>query len=310
MNYFPATIGSEKVTIDGEKVRDKMELVTQNVDTLACGKMPANGGTPIVLDGKIYLLTSSSQGLLYKLDGVTWTEIGALPYGFGSPPTVVYNGEIHILGGSTLSGTKHYKWDGTTWTSVSTLPYEFQVGGVVVLNNEIHIMGGSMNMNRTKHYKWNGSTWTQVSTLPYDFYEGSAVVLNNEIHIFGGKGGGQSHYKWNGSSWSSATSVPYVYESGSAVVLNDEIHIFGGSDMATGASDKTPYYHAKFTDNSWVWLDKILFSYWSNDTIYNKGIGITYTSAVVVLNGEFHVLAANVNREHYILNAKIYRQGS
>lgn len=309
MNYFRCCGGNEKVTIDGEKVKDKMELVTQNVGTLACGKMPTNGGTPIVFNDKLYLLTSNAK--LYKWDGTTWIEISALPSGFFSPPTVVYNGEIHILGGSTLSSEKHYKWDGTTWTSVSTLPFKFQVGGVVVLNNEIHLMGGSVNP--TKHYKWNGSTWTQVSTLPYNFYYGSAVVLNNEIHLLGGEGGYNTHYKWNGSSWTRVSSINYYFKNGSAVVINDEIHIFGGSESTGGNNDaKNPYRHMKFTNGSWTWLDYILFSYWSgndnNATIYNRGI--TNSSAVVVFNDEIHVLASNVNKEHYILNSKIYRQNS
>lgn len=307
MNYFPATIGSEKVTIDGEKVRDKMELVSQNVNTLACGKMPANGGSPVVWNNEIYLLTTK----LYKWDGTTWTEISALPSGFSSPPTVVYDGEIHILGGSTLSITKHYKWNGATWTSVSTLPYNFMFGGVVVLNNEIHLLGGTYSGVQRNHYKWNGTTWVSVSTLPYDFYDSQAVVLNDEIHLLGGNGGGSTHYKWDGSSWTRETNIPYRFVSGSAVVLNDEIHVFGGTETA-GSDPKNPYRHAKFTNGSWTWLDYILFSYWNNNdsnaTVYNKGI--TNSSAVVVLNGEFHVLAVNVNREYYILNSKIYRQGS
>jgi hypothetical protein len=103
--------------------------------------------------------------------------------------TVVYNNEIHILGGDN-NPTKHYKWNGSQWVSASTLPYNFIKGSAVVLNNEIHILGGVIGSTRTKHYKWDGSQWVSVSTLPCYFFGGSAVVLNSEIHILGGESEG------------------------------------------------------------------------------------------------------------------------
>ena len=119
-----------------------------------------------------------------------------LPYDFYNGSAVVYNNEIHILGGSdgsTGNGYKyHYKYNGTSWVSVSTLPYNFYYGSAVVLNNEIHILGGRGDSDNTKHYKYNGTSWESVSSLPYDFYDGSAVVYNNEIHMLGGSGNPQN----------------------------------------------------------------------------------------------------------------------
>jgi hypothetical protein len=99
-----------------------------------------------------------------------------LPYGFAYGSAVVYNGEIHILGGenNTLS---HYKWNGTSWVSVSTLPYSLMRGAAVVYNNEIHILGGYISGTAlAHHYKWDGTSWTDVGSLPYTFRDGSAVV--------------------------------------------------------------------------------------------------------------------------------------
>ena len=110
-------------------------------------------------------------------------SVSTLPYEFCKGSAVVYNNEIHILGGNR-DRTKHYKYNGTSWSSVSTLPYDFYEGSAVVYNNEIHILGGSAG--NTKHYKYNGASWSSVSTLPYEFYRGSAVALNDEIHILGG----------------------------------------------------------------------------------------------------------------------------
>ena len=80
----------------------------------------------------------SGGGKKVFIDGVQWKEelrlesdvaknisISTLPYEFRYGGAVVYNNEIHILGGYTgLETVSHYKWNGNSWASVSTLPYE------------------------------------------------------------------------------------------------------------------------------------------------------------------------------------------
>ena len=145
--------------------------------------------------------------------------ISTLPYDFSYGSAVVFNNEIHILGGGN---NNHYKWDGGTWStswhSVSTLPYDFKYGSAVVLNDEIHILGGGGTPK--KHYKWNGTSWTSVSTLPYNFAYGSAVVFNNEIHILGGSsgGGGTEHYRLKRI----ANLITLYLQSGNKIICDTE----------------------------------------------------------------------------------------
>ena len=113
-----------------------------------------------------------------------------LPYTFYQGCAVVYNDEIHILGGASgvdISALYyHYKWDGVQWEHVSTLPFPFINGCAVVLDGEIHIIGSSNDSTCYKyHYKWDGTAWVSVSTLKYNFYNGSAVVYDGQIHILG-----------------------------------------------------------------------------------------------------------------------------
>ena len=73
------------------------------------------GGTDVYIDG---VKSSASR--------VDINSFIKLPYTFYYGSVVVYNNEIHILGGSgSANYTKHYKWNGTTWSEVSTLPYAF-----------------------------------------------------------------------------------------------------------------------------------------------------------------------------------------
>ena len=152
----------------------------------------------VVLNEDIYI-PFGGNNKIFKYSGSTntWTTISStFPYQNSQGSTIVYNNQIHILGGNTGSGNYyHYKWNGSTWTSVSTLPYSFYDGSVVKLNGVIHILGG--NSTATKHYKWNGSSWVSVSTLPFDFYAGSAVVLYKAIHILGGIAEPNSAYGLN-----------------------------------------------------------------------------------------------------------------
>ena len=63
-------------------------------------------------------------------------SVSTLPYEFYNGSAVIYNNEIHILGGGVSDNqTNHYKYNGSAWESVSTLTYEFYSGSAVVYNN-------------------------------------------------------------------------------------------------------------------------------------------------------------------------------
>ena len=143
-------------------------------------------------------LDEKLQGKIIDGTLTSSSSVSTLPYEFYYGSAVVYNNEIHILGGNGNTNN-HYKWNGTSWTEVSTLPYDFAGGSAVVYNNEIHILGSADNSSYTNHYKWNGTAWVEVSTLPYNFCSGSAVVYNNEIHILGSADNSSytNHYKIN-----------------------------------------------------------------------------------------------------------------
>ena len=214
-----------------------------------------------------------------ELDG-SWGSVSTLPYSFYYGGAVVYNGEIHIIGGSGNT-TKYYKYNGNTWESIGTLPCYFSQGSVVVLNGEIHIMGSNESINRTSHYKYNGSIWESVSTLPYNFYNGCVAVLNNQIHIMGSSNSStyyKCHYKYNNSSWSSVSTLPYYFYNGSAVVLDNQIHIMGSSNS------NYRQLHYKYNGSSWSSATGLPYPF--------------YDGSAVVLNDEIHIFGS-VNSSSY-----------
>ena len=308
MNYFRCG-GSEKVTIDGEKVRDKMDLVSMNADNLILNKDSRvffYVNQVVVYNDIFYVL--NQYGLYKSKGGVKWELEAEYPLqtSYNGFRAVVYDGGIHFF-----NVGYHYKWDGATWTSVSTMPCN-SVGSAVVLNDEIHILGGALNP--TVHYKWDGVTWTSVSTLPYNFTS-SAVVLNDEIHIMGGYWGGAGysyHYKWNGTTWTTLSSLPYA-DTVLAVVLNDEIHILGGAKGSNGAYSNCNK-HYKYGSGSWTKLDDIVFLKISGATIYtsgvDKGSAFVYNNAIYVA-GDSDTTGVIGNFLGYtcrIINTKVYYQ--
>ena len=95
--------------------------------------VPFKKGGNVTIDGVPF-----EGDVLNLVSGLMFFELNNLPYDFNSGCAVVYNNEIHILGGE-YSETYHYKWDGTSWTKVSTLLYDFYRGCAVIYNNEIHL---------------------------------------------------------------------------------------------------------------------------------------------------------------------------
>ena len=205
-------------------------------------------------------------------------SVYTLPYDFAYGAAVVFNNEIHILGGYE-NKTAHYKYNGSSVEEVSTLPYEFYGGAAVVYNNELHIFGGTINA--TAHYKFNGSSWEEVSTLPYDFCYGAAVVYSNSIHILGS---GVSTYctKWyaynSASGWYNKGTLPYDFFDGSAVVFNNEIHILGGAK------------HYKYYNGSWRNVSTLL------PKLHHSNVTVIFNSKIYYISGNKLTIVKNDNR--------------
>lgn len=270
--------GGVKVTVDGVEVKENVDLdsflfESDCANTIYSVSFPA----AVVYENELHLMIYSSYMYHHKYNAKanTWTAVGTLPIKANAANAVVYNNEIHFLGGSY-----HYKYNAetNTWTSVSTLPYSLVGGAAVVYNNEIHILGG--NGNATSHYKFNGSSWVSVSTLPFEFYFGAFVVLNDAIHILGGEGNDELHYKFNGSSWVQCANVPYDYfYDSSGTVFENEIHILGGG--STKSDSKCYKYNVE--TNTWTSVSisnhtHINLRSWGGIITYNESIHAVGTS--------------------------------
>lgn len=247
----------------------------------------------VVLNGEIHLIggAQAHAGKHYKWNGTSWESVSTVINNNAqvSHSVVVYNNEIHMLGG--INSTAHYKWNGTSWQSVSTLPYPFTYGCAVAYDNEIHILGGSDRLEN--HWRWNGTRWISASTLPFVSYLSSAVVYNNELHLLG-SGASKSgmtvqshtaHYKWNGIAWEQVSVLPYKSLYSDIIVHNGMLHMIGG--------ENNPKAHYVFNGSEWVENEELPFEY-----VYGEAVS---------LNGELHIMSSFYNndtthsKKHYVL---------
>ena len=112
--------------------------------------------------------------------GSACVSVSTLPYGFTAGSAVVYNNEIHILGGGSSSArTNHYKFNGSSWESVSTLPYGFAYSPAVVYDNDIHILGSNSSNARTNHYAIKNN----VRHIAAMFPKGTHIMLSDNEDI-------------------------------------------------------------------------------------------------------------------------------
>lgn len=129
---------------------------------------------------ELHLITGSDHR---KWNGSTWSKASTMPYSFYESMGVVYNGAIHIMGGSGSERySKHYKWDGISWAEAGALPSIYDSDGkAVVCNNEIHLLGDAHGGGY--HYKGDGTTWTKMKDFSGAISSKSAVVYKDKIHI-------------------------------------------------------------------------------------------------------------------------------
>lgn len=216
------------------------------------------------------------------------------------PTGVVYQNEIHVLGGIDHE-RDHIKWNGSAWVTVSTLSVDvvssatsdnnniyvlakdsssnsvyvytwdgtqwsrlsstsFSTGQVVIYNNEVHVLASSAL------FKFDGTYMVKISDLPYSYY-GCCAVYDGAIHILGGSTTAtkKSHYKWNGSAWSRVSTIPAECTNGCALAYDDKLHLF---------FNDTSYnpYHYIWDGNEWSEGVKPLSAHGAEGIVFNNKI--------------------------------------
>lgn len=264
-----------------------------------------NHGAAFVYHDEMYMIGVNGYNKCLKWNGKKWEESITLPvypgwgsYSFDLNNVVIFNDEIHILGGIDTSAKVfdriHYKYDGENWTKLNDSPVKCKGGIAVAYRDGIHYMttdtstGTYPNFPHV-HYRWNPSsdTWTKLEDTPspYDFSDGCGVAYDNFIYIFGASS--RVCYKWNGvmtqnnSKWIPVNAPSKLINETRAVVHNGKIHTFGGYGYE-GYANSTWKCHFIFDKNTGEWTEDPV------ELPYAFGRG----GDVVSLNGYIYILGS------------------
>lgn len=160
-------------------------------------------GASVSFNNKLHILGSDEaagqmvgSGLMFNLSSKNWKQNDSLR----SPmyverdyiaisdmhTTLIYNNEIHIMGGPT--GVAHYKYDGRSWTLVSTLPFTY-IGKVPACAHQGHIIiWGGGDTEEKNFWKWDGNAWSQIyygDGQRFHISAASLASLDDNIYIVG-----------------------------------------------------------------------------------------------------------------------------
>ncbi|WP_152049278.1 LamG domain-containing protein [Tautonia marina] len=135
-------------------------------------------------DGFLYA-TSYDRGHVYRFDGQTWTDLGAL----GDPEIntqtyslAVYQGSLHV--GTWRSGRVYRLGERGDWVDVGRLGEELEVMGMLPHNGRL--MAGSLPLAQVYRYE-GGQDWrllTQLDTTPDVVYRRAWTMAEHAGRLF------------------------------------------------------------------------------------------------------------------------------
>lgn len=229
--------------------------------------------------GEIYRFGGyNDQRSFYKLNNADeWVRLGDMPYNFYDGNAIVYNDEIHILGGSG-AGSNHYilNTSDNTWTKPNITNQNKSYSVCCVYNDEIHFLNYIGD-----HYKIDKNTNTVIQVDSIGYYVSSGynlsgfVVYNDELVSIIEKD--MLRLDKNTNKWIHTTiPLPYNFIDAGCVVYHDEIHILGSNTSNYNCVDK--HYKLEKNTNTWCYIGTIPIAIGRN------------RSSVIVHNDEIHII--------------------
>ena len=172
------------------------------------------GGSPCVVDGKIYVIGGSAadreEGCLNIVDVYdpatdTWTTAKGMNYARSCAAFGVVDGKIYAIGGTGwpqipnhpgpfLSSVEVFDPKRNRWTEVADMPTPKATHTASVINGKIYVIGGGFrgdglhkSLSTIEIYHPATDHWTQEPGMLIGRYGHETEVIDGQIYIFGGK---------------------------------------------------------------------------------------------------------------------------
>jgi N-acetylneuraminic acid mutarotase len=259
---------------------NKFDLTRKNVDCADLLTFYIVGGTSGTLNDIF--------NFFYKYSNGVWTELSNLPIPLHRHASVLYNGDLYVIGGretSNITTNLMYKYSNGLWQlDHETMVIKRDNFGCCVYNNTIYAFGGFNGSLLDTIEKYDGSSWIQIGTTNLSTVRSrtSAVVYNNNIYILGGiTNSGRTNtvdiYNAATDAITSGPIMPYSVEFHASVVYNNDIYVIGGNSGTITSSV------IKYDGTSW-----------SSVASLNTP---RYGHTAVVVNGSIYVFGGNTGTQ-------------
>lgn len=229
----------------------------------------------LLIVGLLCLSTFSTFAPKVKAQEIGWnTNPTPMPVPLTEHASVVYNGKIYVLGGSTLTvnwrDTVYFADilpDGTIggWMSTTPLPEVRADFEAVSWNGFVYVLGGSttggayLNTVSYAQIQPDGTLggWMTTTSLPTTVAGFASAVWNGRIYvIIGGWPGGKGEVYYaeinpNGpiGDWNPTSSLPALRRAPATIVRDSVIYVIGGQ-YPSGEYHSTVYFATINPDGS------------------------------------------------------------
>jgi len=162
------------------------------------------GHTSVVFNDEIWVMggAGASVGsyfddIWHSSDGLSWTKaLPTTPYWSARPnhTSVVFNGEIWVMGGYGFASNKNDVWhssSGSSWTQAPDAGWsDRQNHTSVVFDNKMWVMGGSYNND--VWWSSDGESWTRATANANwsDRQNHTSIVFDDKMWVMGGVNAG------------------------------------------------------------------------------------------------------------------------
>ncbi len=267
----------------------------------------------------------------------TWSTTTALSPKLGRHASVVVNGYVYVIGGtsdnSTVLPTVNYaklNSDGTisSWKTTTGLPEIRWDTAITSYNGYIYMVGGGDNVNakNTTYYaKVNAdgtiTNWTSDSdTLPALNFGSSVVAANGYLYLTGGGNGSTANSgvyytrlnaDWSIGAWSTGNSLLTARFSHGSFVANGYLYVTGGATGVFGATAYGTTEYAKLNSDGTVgtWYSTTAMP---GQRFFNGGVPVYngYIYMVSGITGDFTTNGNYTNSTYYTSTQRIKFSGA
>jgi hypothetical protein len=211
---------------------------------------PRSQTRALAFDGALWLIGGYPPApqlpspIVFRFDGVSWSEAGTLPIGIAYHGLVEFAGKMWTIGGidsGDVRGRCFSSPDGAVWTEEAPLPVDVFGSVCVALGDGIYSIGGVLpddSVSQKVYKTLDGTSWAEVGSdaFPEKLYLTQGMIFNGAMYVVGGflgDGGadGFSPDVWrsaDGETWAIVGAMPEGLGFFSAAAAQGYLWVFGG----------------------------------------------------------------------------------